>query len=314
MVHTQEWGAGDPVIALHPLALESTAFAGLGEDLAAQGLRTIAVDLPGFGATPAPPVPLTPAVLAEPVLELARGLETPPVVLGMSMGGRVALEAALTAPELFRGAVFVAPYLPWRRHRRLLGAATRLDPEWAERLPLERMWPVLRRFADFVDGLPAYEHDWMFRAAARFVYYGSCPATRHAFLSASRELALDPAYGPQGLWTRLAGLDVPATFVWGGRDALIPSSHAADVASVRSDCDHVEIDCAAHFVSGPHYRCMRNATVLALLRTLEASRGAVTRGLRIHGSCAVVSPEPEFEAPPPRADRAHAAGAAGGTR
>ena len=56
-MHTQEWGAGDPVVALHPLALESTAFAGIGIDLAREGLRTIAVDLPGFGESEAPPVP-----------------------------------------------------------------------------------------------------------------------------------------------------------------------------------------------------------------------------------------------------------------
>ena len=307
MVHTQEWGAGDPVIALHPLALESTAFAGLGEDLASYGLRTIAVDLPGFGVTPAPPVPLTPAVLAEPVIALARELETPPVVLGMSMGGRVALEAALSAPKLFRGAVFVAPYLPWRRYRRLLAAAHRLDPAWADKLPMERIWPVLERFALFVEGRPAHEHDWVFRAAARVVYYGSCPATRHAFLSAARELALDPADGPQGLWTRLRKLELPSTFVWGGRDGLIPSSHAAEVASVRPGCDHVEVDCAAHFVSGPHYRCMRRATALAVIRTLEVARGDTTRGLRIHGTCVVETPEAHRQP-------AHAADAPGGAR
>ena len=77
MLHYQEWGAGDPLIALHPLALESSAFGGLAKDLAGQGLRTLAVDLPGFGRSLAPDEPLTPKVLAAPVLELARGLETP---------------------------------------------------------------------------------------------------------------------------------------------------------------------------------------------------------------------------------------------
>jgi len=44
----QEWGDADPLIALYPLALESTAFAGVAQLLAQRGLRTIAVDLPGF--------------------------------------------------------------------------------------------------------------------------------------------------------------------------------------------------------------------------------------------------------------------------
>jgi pimeloyl-ACP methyl ester carboxylesterase len=207
--------------------------------------------------------------------------------------------------------VYVAPYLPWRRYRRFLDLAQRLDPDWSERLPLERIWPALKRFAHFVDGLPAHEHDWVLRAAARFVYYGSCPATRHACLSAARELALDPADGPHGLWTRLAQLELPSTFVWGGRDGLIPSSHAADVMAVRSDCDHVEVDCAAHFVSGPHYRCMRRATTLAVVRTLEAARGDVTRGLRIHGPCGIETPETDLERNPVGAPAAAGATGAG---
>jgi pimeloyl-ACP methyl ester carboxylesterase len=306
-VHTQEWGSGDPVVALHPLALESTAFAGLGEDLAREGLRTIAVDLPGFGVSEAPPVPLTPAVLAAPVIELLRSFDTPPLVLGMSMGGRVALEVALCAPEAIRGVVLVAPYLPWRRYRWPLGAARMLDPTWGDRLPLEKMWPVLKRVAVFLDELPSFEHDWIARSAARVVYYGSCPATRHAFLSAARELALDPAFGPDGLWTRMAEIEMPSTFVWGGRDGLIPSSHADDVSETQPNADQVEVDCAAHFVSGPHFRCMRRATRLAVLRTLEAERDGSTRGLRILSRCVAGTAEPDDEHAAPAAEAAEGA-------
>jgi pimeloyl-ACP methyl ester carboxylesterase len=311
-VHTQEWGAGDPVIALHPLALESTAFAGLGEDLAREDLRTIAVDLPGFGASEAPPVSLTPAVLAAPVIELARSLEKPPLVVGMSMGGRVALEMAVSAPDAIRGVVLIAPYLPWRNYRWALPAARMLDPTWSDKLPLEKMWPVLKRVATFLDELPAFEHDWIARAAARVVYYGSCPATRHAFLSAARELALDPAFGPDGLWTRMAHIEMPTTFVWGGRDGLIPSTHADDVADVQPGADQVEVACAAHFVSGPHFRCMRRAARLAVLRTLEAERDGAMRGLRILSRCVADVVERDDESNDIAA--APTAGAAGGTR
>ena len=129
---TREWGAGDPVIALHPLGLESSGFAGLGRALASRGYRTIAVDLPGFGRTPAPKGPLTPARLAEPIIELARQLDRPAVVLGLSLGGRVVLEAALAAPDAFRAVVAIAPYLPWRRYRFLLTGAQLITPAWAD--------------------------------------------------------------------------------------------------------------------------------------------------------------------------------------
>ena len=43
--------------------------------------------------------------------------------MGMSLGARVALEAALRAPELFRGVVMMGPPLPMRTNRwALVGA------------------------------------------------------------------------------------------------------------------------------------------------------------------------------------------------
>jgi len=268
-MHYEEWGAGDPIIALHPLALESSAFEGLGRALAQRGLRTLAADLPGFGQTPAPEAPLTPARLAEPVLELARTLERPPLLFGMSMGGRVALEVALMDPDAVRGVVLVAPFLPLRRWRRAHGVVRGLDPGWAEHLPLERAWPLLKRLAEILEGRPSLEQDWLARASIRFVYYISCPATRVAFLSAARGMALDPAFGPRGTWTRLASLGVPATFLWAGRDAIIPSVHASHVAELLPSAGQVEIPCSGHFVSGKHFLCMQHAMLLAVERTLE---------------------------------------------
>ncbi|MEW6271121.1 MAG: hypothetical protein AB1689_17705 [Thermodesulfobacteriota bacterium] len=73
VLYRREWGDGQPVIAMHPLGLESSAFEGFGRVLARHGMRTIAVDLPGFGRTPMPAGRLTPAVL-EPDLEDASGV------------------------------------------------------------------------------------------------------------------------------------------------------------------------------------------------------------------------------------------------
>ena len=96
---TREWGRGETLIALHPLALESSAFEGMGTVLADAGVRTIAVDLPGFGRTPVADGRPDPATLAGPVIDLARSLDTPPTVLGISLGGRVALEVTPDAGD-----------------------------------------------------------------------------------------------------------------------------------------------------------------------------------------------------------------------
>jgi pimeloyl-ACP methyl ester carboxylesterase len=255
----REWGAGQPVIAIAPLGLESSAFAGVGASLGLRGLRTIGVDLPGFGKTPLPEGPLTPAVLAAPVVELARSLDAPVILLGVSLGARVALEVALTAPDACGAVIAVAPYLPWRRHRMWLDLAWLLDPRLAAWLPLQVFWPVLRRLAAFMENAPYLRDDELAQAGARLIYYLSCPATRTAFISAARELALDPTDGPQSLWARLARLTVPTAFVWCERDQLISLKFSAAATRACPHAAQVLLPCAGHWLNGPHHRCLAAA-------------------------------------------------------
>ena len=259
MLHRREWGEGQPVIAMHPLGLESSAFEGFGTVLARRGMQTIAVDLPGFGRTPMPDRPLTPAVMAKPVIALARSLPTTPIVLGISMGGRVALEAALTAPDAFRGVIAIAPYLPWLRFRFLVESAWLIDPRLAEWMPLERAWPLLRWLARALETLPYLRDDELAQAGARLVYYMSCPATRAGFLAAAREMALDPAHGEHGLWTRLPNIALPAAFVWGARDQLVSLRFARAVARTCPDVPQLLLPCVGHWINGPHHRCLADA-------------------------------------------------------
>jgi pimeloyl-ACP methyl ester carboxylesterase len=245
---------------MHPLGLDSSAFEGFGTVLARRGMRTIAVDLPGFGRTPIPERAPTAAVMAEPVIALARSLPAAPVVLGISMGGRVALEAALAAPDAFRGVIAIAPYLPWLRFRVLTGAAGWfIDPRVAAWMPFEHVWPALRWLARALETLPYLRDDELAQAGARLVYYLSCPATRVGFLAATREMVLDPALGPEGLWTRLAGLAVPAAFVWGERDRLVSLRFARAVARSCPDVPQLLLPCVGHWINGPHHRCLAEA-------------------------------------------------------
>jgi pimeloyl-ACP methyl ester carboxylesterase len=270
MMFVRQWGDGAPVIALHPLGLDSSGFAGVGRMLARRGLRTIAADLPGFGRTPAPELPLRPAVLAEPVIELARALDRPPIVLGISLGGRVAIEAALAAPDAFRAVIPIAPGLPWLRYRTISpGGLSWLTPEMlSAMLPFERVWPVLRWLAGVLEATPYVRDDELAQSAARFVYFLSCPATRAAFFSAGRELALDPPLGPDGFWTRLRALAVPAAFVWGERDLLITPRFAKAVERSLPGTFQVLMPCVGHWLNGAHHRCLADA-VAGLVATLH---------------------------------------------
>jgi pimeloyl-ACP methyl ester carboxylesterase len=265
MVHVQSWGEGRALIALHGLGLESTCFAGLGQMLARRGIRTLSADLPGFGKTPAPQGPLTMGSLAEPVIELAAQLGEPPLLLGMSLGGRVALEAALRAPSAFRGLVLVAPAMP-RRHPLWAARGARLLSPWlAERIPIELAWPLLKRLADVGEADPGIAEDWLTRIGKRAIYYMACPATRAAFTGAIRALASDPARGPQSAWTRLPSLTPPAVFVWGSRDRMVSPKLERVVARRLPGAMHLRVPCAGHYYNGVHFRCHLEAMAEAAL-------------------------------------------------
>jgi pimeloyl-ACP methyl ester carboxylesterase len=74
-----------------------------------QGYDALALDLPGFGATPAPDSGWSTAEYADWVREClgesARSGGDRPVLVGHSFGGRVAVRLAATSPELVRGIV-----------------------------------------------------------------------------------------------------------------------------------------------------------------------------------------------------------------
>lgn len=295
-IHCRQWGDGPPVLALHGLGLDSSAYTGFAQRVVGMGRQMIAADLPGFGLSPAPDIPLSPAVLAEPVIELAGQLGEKPLVMGMSLGARVALEAVLQAPELFRGAVLMAPPLPRREHRWALVATRLISPWVAERLPIERAWPYLKRKADELEDELTGEarHDWFLRASKRTIYNISCPATRRAFISAAKELTLEPAFGPNGVWTRLEQLRLPTAFIWGDQDKIIGQKSIPFVEQAVPGAFQLHVPCAGHFDNGPHFRCMDAAAVdaIQLVEGLSSRRRSKPQpNRRLESDCVVTDDE-----------------------
>ncbi|WP_028319720.1 alpha/beta fold hydrolase [Desulfobulbus elongatus] len=106
-LHCLECGKpdGKAVVLLHGMKFQAATWRELGtlEVLAGLGLRVLAVDMPGFGRSPAGDV--------QPVKALTRffdlqGVERA-VLIGPSMGGRIALEFAIGHPEKVAGLVLV---------------------------------------------------------------------------------------------------------------------------------------------------------------------------------------------------------------
>ncbi len=110
------------VLALHGWGRSHRDFDAVlgGGGAAGPPLASLALDLPGFGASPPPPTDWGPAEYAEAVAPVLDELRTPVVVLGHSFGGRVAVHLASIRPDQVRGLVITgSPVLPrpGRRNR-----------------------------------------------------------------------------------------------------------------------------------------------------------------------------------------------------
>jgi pimeloyl-ACP methyl ester carboxylesterase len=95
------WGRGEPlVVALHGWGRSHHDFeAALGSASAGGPLASVGLDLPGFGASPAPSEPWGSARYADAVARvLVQVSGRPVVVVGHSLGGRVALQLGARHP------------------------------------------------------------------------------------------------------------------------------------------------------------------------------------------------------------------------
>jgi 3-oxoadipate enol-lactonase len=98
----REAGAGPLVVFLHGLGMTRTGFDPQLAALAA-GYRCAAWDMPGYGASPPPAGELSFALLADALADWIAALgESEAHVVGLSLGGQIALHTALRHPGLVR--------------------------------------------------------------------------------------------------------------------------------------------------------------------------------------------------------------------
>ena len=237
-----------PVILLHGLGATNASLLPVLGDLAVDH-RVLAPDLPGFGASDAPASPYNPPWFAAWVEAFQNATRSRGAVLiGNSLGGRIALEAGLTHPKSVRGLVLLTPSPAFRRLRQWVPLVRVVSPDLARFPvpPLNHRLTVegIKAMFSQPDRLPASWYDAAADEARRVL---RMPRHRVAFFSCARQIYLEDAYGKNGFWQRLPGLTPPALFIWGDRDRLVPSSFARHVADalptagqiVLEDCGHV---------------------------------------------------------------------------
>jgi pimeloyl-ACP methyl ester carboxylesterase len=128
-----ERGSGEPLILLHGGVGASEMFGPILDTLAA-GRRVITVDLPGHGHTADPGRPLRYEELADQIAGLIGHLGLDPAdLMGLSLGGGVALRTVIQHPGLIRRLVLVsAPFRQDGWYPEVVAGQSQLGPEAAE--------------------------------------------------------------------------------------------------------------------------------------------------------------------------------------
>lgn len=204
--------------------------------------RVLALDLPGFGQTPLPEEEISIEYFGRLVLEFCREMGVRDcVIVGNSMGGFVAAEAAIRSPDRFERLVLVSA-------AGISHARMRREPaEVAGRMAMAAA-PLAFRYADRAFRRPRirqaafrglFHRPELLRGELILEQWGS-GAGAPGFLA-----AIDGLVGYDFL-DRLEEVEVPALIVWGRNDRVVPAVDAVGYAQRLRNSRMVVFDETGH--------------------------------------------------------------------
>jgi pimeloyl-ACP methyl ester carboxylesterase len=245
-ISTLTMGRGPDVLLLHGLGGTRASLFQTAAELSDR-YRVHVPDLPGFGSSSKPAFgAYNAAWFSDMMLGLMDQLEIPRArVIGNSMGGRVAIEMALSAPERIEGLVLLCPAVAWIR-RGLHSIVRLLRPELG-------MLPHSFRRSMVASQFWSMFHDQHVLDPAvgelmvdefRRIYQSA--GARCAFLASARNIYLEQPFGDSGFYPRLATLTRPALFIWGSDDPLVPPAFARHVAKWLPGAEQVTLERCGH--------------------------------------------------------------------
>jgi pimeloyl-ACP methyl ester carboxylesterase len=215
--------------------------------------RVLVPDLPGFGDSEKPAREYDPTFYATWLSGFldATGIGRADLV-GNSMGGRIAIEAALCAPERVGSLVLFAPSLAFKRFREWTPLVRLVANEIAA-MPMVVPRTVVLEVLRMMFARPERLSDaWHAAAADEFVRVFATSRGRMAFLSAARQIYLEEAHGEAGFWDRLPALSRPALFLWGDQDQLVPCRFAPHVEAVLPEARSIVLESCGHVPQFEH--------------------------------------------------------------
>jgi len=258
-VHHMCGGRGAPVVFIHGLGSSSYMEWRYNLEPTAARHRVFAPDLPGYGRTEKPRARYTIPYFARFVERYIedRGLRSA-VIVGASLGGRIALELALEQPRLVRKLVLVNALGLGRPQVRMAQMAyglvtiprvgeavmrfTRGALGWASPSMIRR---VAARYAGASSDLERSMDD-TYLENLRELY--STDDFHNAYLSTVRSLINPRALfgGQHDVTSRLTEIKVPLQLIWGADDPLFPVAQAAHAHALVAHSRLAVIEGAGH--------------------------------------------------------------------
>lgn len=278
-VHWLEAGSGDPPFLLihgfgSSVAKWLDALPLLGADR-----RAIALDLPGFGQSDAPPGSYSPAWLAGAVRAFCDEVGVDRAIwVGNSLGGLVAVHGAAAWPERVAGLIgvdaalpsdggrpsarvvasFIAPAVPVLGNL-IYRQYVRRPPEQLVRESLERNFANPNRISETT--LRALVEDARSRVGR--------PDHARAVVAVNRQMMWALSARREATWAILRAVQVPTLFIWGANDRLIPVDAGRRAVEMLPGSDLIVIDDCGH---NPQMECPEEfaASVIAFAHRVDA--------------------------------------------
>jgi pimeloyl-ACP methyl ester carboxylesterase len=254
--NVRDTGSGLPVVWIHGYPLAAAVWA---PQEAIPGVRHLAPDLPGFGATPPPAGEITIEGFAEGIVGLMdeKGLRSA-VVAGLSMGGYIALSVARLAMERLCGLILVdtreTPDTDEARAKRL--EAIEAVRSGGTRSVVEAMLPKMMTAATI-------KEDPEKAGALRSIMESATPQGVIAALGAMARRGDSTPLLPR--------IEVPTLVVVGREDTITPPTDAERMRSAIPGAELLTIEDAAH-LSNFERPAAFNRGVAAFLASIEPRR------------------------------------------
>jgi pimeloyl-ACP methyl ester carboxylesterase len=263
MLSSYVLGRGDPVLLLHGLGGSKITWLPLLGALS-RDHRVIVPDLPGHGGSGKPKADYSPRFYARVVKRLMDRLDVErAVVVGNSMGGRVALELALRYPDRVASLALLAPAVPGFRWRYIMGFTRVFPTEWGGiPFPLREKWmevAIRRLFAD-----PSRMPNAAYSAAAgEFIRIYRDSVARVAFFSSLRHLVTER---PEPFYSSLRRIKQPTLVAFGEQDRMVPPRLGVRLAQHLPNSEYVALPGCGHV---PHFEATQET--LEVLQPFLAS-------------------------------------------